>query len=223
MIMWILQIDYNVANATHHLDDFLFVGSSGTSNCLNSINIATKLFENLRIPLSPEKYVAPTTTITDLGITIDSQAMEIWLPDDKLESIMALLASWQKTKKCMKHEVLSLIGKLSFVAKVVPSGQTFARRLIDLAKTVSRLSHNISLNDGARQDINWWLQFLPTWNGKQKILDPFITLCPDINLYTDAPGHLGFGIYFNGHWISHGGHLVKKPTQCNGKNSSLYI
>ena len=202
MIMWILRNNYNVVNATHYLDDFLFAGSAGTSNCLNSINIATKLFENLSIPLSPEKYVAPTTTITYLGITIDSQAMEIRLPDEKLESIMALLVSWQKTKKCTKRELLSLIGKLSFAAKVVPSGRTFIRRLIDLAKSVSRLSHHISLNDGARQDIDWWLQFLPTWNGKQKILDPFITLCPDINLYTDASGCLGFGIYFNGHWIS---------------------
>ena len=202
MIMWILRNNYNVANATHYLDDFLFAGSATTSNCLNSINLATKLFENLCIPLSPEKYVAPTTTITYLGITIDSQAMEIRLPDEKLVSIMAMLSRWQKTKKCTKRELLSLIGKLSFAAKVVPSGRTFIRRLIDLSKTVSRLTHHISLNAGARQDINWWLQFLPTWNGKHKILDPFITLCPDINLYTDASGSLGFGIYFNGHWIS---------------------
>ncbi len=202
MIMWILRNNYNVANATHYLDDYLFAGSGSTSNCLNSINIATKVFENLCIPLSPEKYVASTTTITYLGITIDSQAMQIRLPVDKLKSIMALLASWRNTKKCTKRELLSLIGKLSFAAKVVPSGRTFIRRLIDLAKTVSRLTHHISLNNGARQDINWWLKFLPTWNGKQKILDPFVTLCPDINLYTDASGYLGFGIYFNGHWIS---------------------
>ena len=105
-------------------------------------------------------------------------------------------------KKCTKHDLLSLIGKLSFAAKIIPPGRTFLRHLIDLSTTVARPSHHISLNNSAQEDIQWWLDFLPTWSGKQKILDCRTTTCPDIELSTEASGELGFGIYFKGDWIS---------------------
>ena len=39
-------------------------------------------------------------------------------------------------------------------------------------------------------------------NSKQQILDRFTTKCPDIELFTDASGELGFGINFKGDWMS---------------------
>ena len=61
----------------------------------------------------------------------------------------------------MKKELLSLIGKLSFAAKVILSGHTFVWCLIDLSTTVGKLDHHISLNKEATTDIGWWLEFLP--------------------------------------------------------------
>ena len=60
---------------------------------------------------------------------------------------------------------MSLIGKLSFAAKIVHRGRIFLRCLIDLSKTAKKLHHYITLNVGANADINWWLEFLPHWNG----------------------------------------------------------
>ena len=97
---------------------------------------------------------------------------------------------------------LSLIGRLSFAAKIIPSGRTFLRRLIDASMSVRKLSHHITLNTEARADLDWWLNFLPLWNGKYKILNPSIALAPDMQLYTDASGTLGLGIYFKGKWVS---------------------
>ena len=78
----------------------------------------------------------------------------------------------------------------------------FIRRLIDLSMTVERLSHRISLNSEARKDISWWAEYLPTWNGRYKILDPLTTPCHQLHIYTDASGEIGFGIYNNGNWVS---------------------
>ena len=128
--------------------------------------------------------------------------MEIRLPTEKLAEVMGLLESWTATKKCTKRALLALIGKLSFCARIIPSGRTFLRRLIDLSTSVGSLSHHISLNAEAREDIKWWLTFLPQWNGKYKILEPGSTRCPDMQLFTDASGCEGFGIYFDGKWIS---------------------
>ncbi len=127
--------------------------------------------------------------------------MQLKLPADKLTDTLSLLHSWSSKKKCTKRELLSLIGKLSFICKIIPSGRIFLRRLIDLSTSVQKLSHHISLNKPAREDISWWIEYLPTWNGKYSILDKNITYSPDINLFTDASGS-GFGIFFYGKWIA---------------------
>ena len=58
------------------------------------------------------------------------------------------------------------------------------------------------MNREAHRDITWWLQFLPTWNGRAIIPDPLWTKSPDLALFTDASGSLGYGIFYMGHWIS---------------------
>ena len=63
--------------------------------------------------------------------------------------------------KATKRDLLSLIGKLSFAAKDVPSGRLFLRRLIELSNMVSKLHHHIHLNVEVREDIIWWNRFLP--------------------------------------------------------------
>ena len=128
--------------------------------------------------------------------------MELRLPEKKIQEISESLAQLKGRKKCTKRELLSLIGKLSFASKIIPSGRTFIRRLIHLSTTVRRLSHRVSLNHDAREDINWWQNFLPSWNGRQNFLDINTTLCPSVYLYTDASGQIGFGIYFNGEWVA---------------------
>ena len=103
--------------------------------------------------------------------------------------------------KTMTRDLLSLIGKLSFAAKVVPSGRLFLRRRIELSSTVSKLHHHIHLNVEAREDIIWWNRFLPSWNGVSVFLDPNWKDAEAINLFTDASGTLGYGAYFNGAWF----------------------
>ena len=201
-VLWILQNNYSIVNSTNYLDDYFFAGPANSSVCQQNLDKAITVFSNLGIPLAPDKIVNPCTVIKYLGLLIDTDKMEVRLPPEKMEGLNVMLRSFKMKKKFQKRELLSLIGKLSFASKIIPSGRTFLRRLIDLSTSVRKLSHHISLNTCAREDLNWWLSFLPLWNGKQKILDPNVTLTPDLNLYTDASGQSGFGIYFNGHWIA---------------------
>ena len=100
-----------------------------------------------------------------------------------------------------KHELLSLIGKLSLATKVVPAGCLFLRRLIDLSTTVDRLHHHLRIGAEARADLEWWARFLPQWSGRAKFLDPQWSSPASLNLYTDASGSHGFGAYFDGAWL----------------------
>ena len=95
---------------------------------------------------------------------------------------------------------MSLIGHLSFAAKVVKPGRLFLRRLIDVSTSVTQLHHRIHLSAGARQDIEWWRAFLPTWNGVSYLQDDPVS-SDDIHLFTDASG-LGIGGVFGRRWFA---------------------
>ena len=201
-VLWILQTKYNIIHSTNYLDDYFLAGPADSQVCHTNLHKAISVFAKLGIPLAPEKVVSPCKVLTYLGIIIDTNKMELRLPEEKLSEITALLHSFKMKKTIPKRDLLSLIGKLSFASKIIPSGRTFIRRLIDLSTSVKKLSHYVTLNHDAKEDIRWWLSFLPSWNGKQKILEPNVTLSSDLHLYTDASGMLGFGIYYNGRWIA---------------------
>ena len=77
---------------------------------------------------------------------------------------------FMQCKKCIKRELLSLIGKLLFTCKVVPAGRSFLHRLIDLSMTVKHLHHHIRISRDAQLDLVWWYDFLPSWSGSSLIL-----------------------------------------------------
>jgi len=45
-----------------------------------------------------------------LGMEIDSQEEEVWLPADKLQTFKESLHTWQGKKVCKKWDLLLLIG-----------------------------------------------------------------------------------------------------------------
>ena len=197
---WIMANNYG-AQLLHYLDDFLLVGPPGKDTCQEAMSRMLTVCDQLGIPVASEKLEGPTTALTFLGIVLNTSAQQLRLPPDKLEELTGLIRSWLSRHKATKRELLSLIGMLSFAAKVVPAGRLFLRRLIDLSTTVRKLHHHISLNAEARADIRWWDSFLPSWNGVAMFLDPEWTAADSLQLYTDASGSLGFGAYFNSTWF----------------------
>ena len=158
---WIMATNY-VADLIHYLDDFLLAGPPGQPTCSESTETKLRVCERLGIPVALDKLEGPATTITFLGITIDTALQQLRLTPDKLQERTLLIKSWLGKHKTTKRDLLSLIGKLSFAAKVVPSGHLFLHRLIEVSTTVSKLHHHIHLNVEAREDIIWWYTFLPS-------------------------------------------------------------
>ena len=198
-LLWIFMVIGGVNFALHYLDDFFLCGST-EQQVQSDMNTVVSLCSELGVPLADDKTVGPSLSLTYLGIEIDSSAMQIRLPQDKLDDLLSRLHDWDQRKKCTKRELLSLIGSLSFAAKVVKPGRMFLRRLIDLSTSVDRLHHHISLNSSGRADIRWWLEFLPSWNGKCFIQSDLIS-SPSISLFTDASG-LGLGSVYGKEWFS---------------------
>lgn len=199
---WILKHNYLITYIIHYLDDFLIAGRT-YAECKQALQRMLEVCKQLGFPIAVNKVEGPTNIITFLGILLDTVKMEMRLPPEKLEALLLLLSQWQtKRRKATKRELLSLIGKLSYAAKVIPAGRIFLRRLIDLSTSARKLHHRISLTASARADIKWWQDFLPGWNGVGLMLQPDWVHGCDLNLHTDASGTLGFGAYFNKAWIS---------------------
>ena len=84
------------------------------------------------------------------------------------------LPEWRIKKQCTKRELLSLIGKLSHAAKVIVAGRLFLIKMTWVAYSVRELHHWVNQSKGFRSDLEWWVTFLASWNGRStmEVHDP---------------------------------------------------
>ena len=197
---WILKHNYGLQHVIHILDDF-FIAERTKLDCLESFALLLKLFMSLKVPTVAAKTLGPTQVIEFMGIVLDSVQMEARLPEDKLARIKTLLDSFKGRRSARLIELQSLIGTLQFACKVVVPGRTFLQRMINLTRGVPSRFHHVRLNKEFFRDLSMWRVFLTSWNGRSFFLDSFLTAAPDLELYTDAAGTVGFGGYFNGKWF----------------------
>ena len=73
---------------------------------------------------------------------------------------------------------------------------------IDLSTTAHLPHHHVTMNCEAHSDIDWWLRFLLPWSRHAIIPDPHGTRAPNLELFTDASGSIGYGIFYAGHWTA---------------------
>ena len=204
-LQWCLSFHHSVRYSFHYLDDYFFAGPPSSVECNRALTAFQTLCGELAIPLKPETLVRPTTSMTFLGIQLDSVSQMASLPEDKLQPMLAALRQhivhYRAQTPVTKRSLLSLIGKLSFASKVIPAGRIFIRRLLDLAHSIQALDSPLHLTSPTTLDINWWLVFASTWNGKAFFMDPTWTHSPDMSLFTDASSEIGLGAFWNGRWF----------------------
>ena len=135
------------------------------------------------------------------GIELDTVSWELRLPHEKLRRTQTLVAAWRKKKACTKRELMSLIGVLQHACRVVRSGRSFLRRMINLSTVVKEPHHHIRLNLGFRSDLEWWATFLPCWNGVG-IIGQNTRSTPRLVVTSDASGTWGCGAFTcSGDWF----------------------
>jgi predicted Zn-ribbon and HTH transcriptional regulator len=175
-----------VTACEHFLDDYFTAGATKSNTCDKNLKIMLDTCEITGFTVNPDKVCEPTTCLEFLGIVIDSNLMQIRISYERLHDTLTELNAWLNKRSVTKRSLLSLIGKLTFICKVVRSGRTFTRRLIECSKRVKHLHHRVRVNKMIRDDIQWWLDYLPTWNGVSVIHDAHWTSNEEISLFSDA-------------------------------------
>ena len=197
---WILR-EQEECDVIHYLDDFLLVGAPKSGSCGRAVHTAVQTCAALGVPLAMEKLEGPADHLTFLGIVVDSGRMELRLPEDKLQRILALVSQWQQRKSCTKRELLSLIGYLQHAARMVRQGRPFLRRMIDLSSSVTELHHHIRLRGGFKSDLQWWAMFTRRWNGIS-VMSSLGRVPPSSTVTSDASGRWGCGAFLDsGKWF----------------------
>ena len=100
-LLWIMAAN-GVASALHYLDDYLFFGPPGTPDCKGALQLALSLCQRLGVPVSEKKLESPATSLVFLGMELDTVALELRLPGDKLSRLRYIIAAWRDKKSCTK-------------------------------------------------------------------------------------------------------------------------
>ena len=203
-----------VGDQIHYLDDFLYLGPPGGTTCAQALCQALDTCQEFCVPVAAEKVEGPATFLTFLGIQIDTHALELSLPQAKLERVAAAVARWSQSKVVSKWDLQSLIGLLSHAVTVVPPGRMFIRHLIDTVRAGKRPHHQLRLNAECRSDVMWWATFLHHCNGRSLMPQP----SPSMTITCDASGSWGCGAWSSDdRWLQvqwptdwEGGHIAAK-------------
>ena len=197
-IEWAIKTNCSIKHLMHYLDDYLHVSPPSHSLATKYKNIIVSAFEYLSVPLASEKLEGPVTSLTFLGITLDTVRMEARLPPEKLTELRLLTEELATAEVTTKRKFEHFLGKLSFASSVIIPGRTFTRRLWDLNRRFgdAKPFYRITLSSEALKDIKWWQHLLSDWNGKSFLLYNDYTLSTDLGLCTDASGTIGWGAFF---------------------------
>ena len=196
-IAWVAQHKLRIPTV-HYLDDFMFGAASqvvGSRNLYKFMQVC----KEIGIPLALDKTFQPATTMSFLGFEIDTVKKEIRLPADKLERCKIEILDLIGKKKTRLRKLQSVIGLLNFACEVVLPGRAFLRRLINLTCGVSSPFHWIRLSkttSGVQEDLQVWLAFLSSYNGKSFFLSERFFSNVSLKLFTDSSASIGYGGYF---------------------------
>ena len=141
-----VSVLHHLSDLLIYLDDFISAGPPQSFQCAYNLNTAISVCHRLGLPLHTNKCVGPATSMTILGIELDSVNHVACLPEDKLLALRELIHSWMPRRWCRKQELESLIGHLHHAAKVVWPGRAFLRRFIDLLCCFRIKDHPVRIN-----------------------------------------------------------------------------
>jgi len=123
-LAWILHCR-GIHFLLHYLDDFLFLGAPCSTEAEQAKQVARQTFAELGVPIADKKTEGPSTCLTFLGILVDTTAMQLRLPPQKLERVRDPAKAWMVKKSCTRRELESLIGHLAHAATIIQPGRIF--------------------------------------------------------------------------------------------------
>lgn len=189
---WLLTLLLPILLYLHYLDDFITIVPAHLTSYVAQFCILWAALTDFLGLVRNDSKDGMGTTLECLGIEIDTVLMEARLPPRKREKAVRLVTSALENNGLTLEECEQLTGFLNFCCEVVPLGRTFLRRLYNFQFAWRQPHARRPLSTGARDDLIWWKDLLPTAKGTHLIDDA--ARCT-FHLFTDASS-AGMGAFW---------------------------
>ena len=140
-----------------YIDDMLIIAESETL-LKDHIQGIIYLLENLGFVINfPKSLLEPKKIIEFLGFLVDSNAMELKLPGDKLKSIRGEAKRILTSEYTTALELSRMLGKMNATTKAIEIAPLFYRQLqaelqLALSRSQQDYSTQLQLSRGAKED-----------------------------------------------------------------------
>ena len=141
---------------------------------------------------SKKSVLEPAQSMEFLGLTVDTVAMELKLPVEKMKKIRAEARSMATAEHTSARAIARLVGKMNATSRVIPPAPLFYRHLqMALSEALNSNSQcyetQVSLSPYSREELKWWDNHMVKWNGKS-------LLSKEIDMIIDSDASLmGWG------------------------------
>ena len=181
-----------------YLDDG-FTCAATCEQCKENICYIMRTFSYYGFIIHPKKSApVPSQHVRSLGFYIDSVAMTVSLPAEKIERAIHLCSSvlFERQKQFTIQYLAQIIGTLISLSSACPFGRLYYRSLERLKVSALRHSHGnfegpVIFNDECLQDLQWWVDNLPYTAA------PINRGLPSDTIFTDSSDYAWSGV-FNG-------------------------
>ena len=215
-----------------YVDDFLIMGDT-EEECRAAWKVLIELLTNLgfTVNLKPHKSIPPTTCITFLGIILDSDVrkdgsgqMEARMGPERMAAAIETCRNIATKVFVPRKQFEQVIGTLSFIANTVYGARPYLRRMISCLWATK--SSMITIDKGTQLDLQFWIRFATTFNGKAIIMAKPVVPPHFFSVDASTDGYMGkggIGGFFNGKYFGYSiDKLISKGTPehikaCNRK------
>ena len=101
------------------------------------------------------------------------------IPAPKLQEIVDECRQFKNRKYFTRRQLQSVIGKLMFIHKVVKPARLFVNRLLEALRN---MGDREKMSEGIQRDINWFCNFVDTFNGTCHYIHPPVLCVESIEL-----------------------------------------
>lgn len=178
LLEWIIRDRIPEIDASHWADDHFFnMGldfNAASRHLCNVLAIGTMH----GVTFCPEKVEGPANLMKYVGFYLECITLYVYIPEGKIKEAIKDLQNILTARHVTVINIQCAAGRMNFFTVVIPSGRTFMGRMLSflryqerkrIEKKRRRIEHTFKLPSGARKDIEWWMKFLPIYNGRSLI------------------------------------------------------
>ncbi len=194
-LLWVAKRRGLTQDALNYLDDYICICCSEQHGA-TSLDILECTVKDSGFEVQKIKTVGPAKVLEFLGIVLDCILCQLRISAERLQEVSDMLSECLEKRKATKRDLLAIVGKLQFCARVIRDGKFFIRRIIDLSKEVHYLHQEVLISQEAKADMRWWVRCIDSHNGKCMFPIPFDMQNCQI-LLTDASDLAAAAVYGN--------------------------